>query len=76
MIVSYIGTKVADRQIGCASASNMEYPLKVVFLGSDLFYEEKRIPISYGCLRKLEPKYARKIDLLLTVKQPEHAPNV
>lgn len=73
MIVSYIGTKVADRQIGCASASNMEYPLKVVFLGSDLFYEEKGYPFLMDDLEKLEPKYARKIDLLLTVKQPEHA---
>ena len=73
MIVSYIGTKVADRQIGCASASNMEYPLKVVFLGSDLFYEEKGYPFLMDALEKLEPKYARKIDLLLTVKQPEHA---
>ncbi|MFR6508870.1 MAG: hypothetical protein ACLUPF_05585 [Dorea sp.] len=65
--------KVADRQIGCASASNMEYPLKVVFLGSDLFYEEKGYPFLMDALEKLEPKYARKIDFVLTVKQPEHA---
>lgn len=73
MIVSYIGTKVADRQIRQAATTNTEYPLKVVFLGNDLFYEEKGYPFLMSALEKLEPKYARKIDLLLTVKQPEHA---
>ena len=73
MIVSYIGTKVADKQIGHATTTSTEYPLKVVFLGNDLFYEEKGYPFLMSALEKLDPKYARKIDLLLTVKQPEHA---
>lgn len=73
MIVSYIGTKVADRQVGHATAVNREYPLKIVFLGNDLFYEEKGYPFLMGALEKLELRYARKIDLLLTVKQPEHS---
>ena len=73
MKVSYIGTRVADRQIGHAIAASTEYPLKVVFLGNDLFYEEKGYPFLMNALEKLDPKYARKIDLLLTVKQAEHA---
>lgn len=73
MIVSYIGTKVADKQIGHAITTDTEYPLKVVFLGNDLFYEEKGYPFLMSALEKMDPKYARKIDLLLTVKQPEHA---
>lgn len=71
--VSYIGTKVAERQIKCASASNYKYPLKIVFLGNDLFYEEKGYPFLLDALTALPLEYAKKIDLLLTVKQPEHA---
>lgn len=72
MHVSYIGTKVADRQIGYA-ASKPTNGLKLVFLGSDINYEEKGYPFLLDTLAELEEKYASKIDLVLTVKQTEHA---
>ena len=72
MIVQYIGTKVADRQIGHAAAK-AENGLKIVFLGSDINYEEKGYAFLLDTLEKMDPKYSSKIDLVLTVKQAEHA---
>jgi len=72
MHVSYIGTKVAERQIGHSSAK-VEDGLKIVFLGSDIDYEEKGYPFLLDALSQMEAKYASQIDLVLTVKQAEHA---
>ena len=71
-VVSYIGTKIARRQI----KRSLYYPtdgLKIAFLGSDINYEEKGYPFLLDTLEKLDVNYASKIDLVLTVKQAEHA---
>ncbi|OUP86197.1 hypothetical protein B5F07_02585 [Lachnoclostridium sp. An169] len=72
MIVSYIGTLVAKRQIGHSSAE-VKDGLKVVFLGNDINYEEKGYPWLLETLEKLDEKYASQIDLLLTTRNAEHA---
>lgn len=72
MRVSYIGTKVASKQIGHATAE-VENGLKIVFLGNDINYEEKGYPFLLDTLSQMDVKYASKIDLVLTVKQAEHA---
>lgn len=73
MSVSYIGTKVADTQMGHPATEKCDGILKIVFLGNDLFYEEKGYPFLMEALSEMDVKYASKIDLLLTVKQKEHA---
>lgn len=70
-IVNYIGTKVASRQIGHANCK-YEDGLKIIFLGSDINYEEKGYPFLLDALSTLDPKYAMKIDMVLTVKQEQH----
>jgi len=70
--VSYIGTKVAERQIG-KGAYPAEDGLKVVFLGNDINYEEKGYPFLLEALSNLPLKYSSKIDLVLTVRQKEYA---
>lgn len=72
MSVSYIGTQVAARQIGHATAEVSD-GLKIVFLGSDINFEEKGYAFLLDTLSQLDIKYASKIDLLLTVKQAGHA---
>ena len=72
MRVQYIGTKVASKQLGFAAAK-AEDGLKIVFLGSDINYEEKGYAFLLDTLEKLDKDYASKIDLVLTVKQAEHA---
>lgn len=72
MHVSYIGTKVAEKQIGHAAYDAID-GLKVVFLGNDINYEEKGYPFLLDTLSDLDPKYAARIDLVLTVRQAEHA---
>ena len=72
MVVSYIGTLVAKRQIGHSTAEVTD-GLKVVFLGNDINYEEKGYPWLLNTLEQLDKKYASKIDLLLTTKNAEHA---
>ncbi len=72
MTVSYIGTKVAEHQLGHA-AYKVGERLKIVFLGNDIDFEEKGYPFLLETLHQLETKYASKIDLVLTVKQKEHA---
>lgn len=69
-VVSYIGTKVAENAIKPSLHEEYEYPLKIVFLGNDFYYEEKGFPFLMDALSKLEDKYARKVDLFMTVKQP------
>lgn len=70
MVVSYIGTKVADNQIKCSNAE-VKDKLKIVFLGSDLYFEEKGYPFLLNSLEALEKKYASKIDLVFTMRQNE-----
>lgn len=72
MIVSYIGTLVAKKQMR-HGAAKVKDGLKLVFLGSDLNYEEKGYPWLLDTLEKMDPKYASQIDLLLTVRTPEHS---
>ncbi len=72
MRVQYIGTKVADKQLGHASAK-VNDGLKIVFLGNDINYEEKGYAFLLDTLEAMDPKYSTKIDLVLTVKQAEHA---
>jgi len=70
MVVSYIGTKVADGQMRCSNSEPTD-KIKVVFLGSDLYFEEKGYPFLLSSLETLEEKYASKIDLVLTMRQNE-----
>ncbi len=72
MFVSYIGTLVAARQIGRAAAE-FKGRMKLVFLGSDMNFEEKGYAFLLNALSEMPIEYAQKIDLLLTVKTPEHA---
>ena len=72
MLVSYIGTKVAEHQIG-HSAYEVKDKLKLVFLGNDINFEEKGYPFLLEALSELESDYASKIDIVLTVRQKEHA---
>ncbi len=69
--VSYIGTEVAKRQVG-KSLYRAENGLKVVFLGNSLSYEEKGYPFLLETLSALEPEYASRIDMVLTVRDEEH----
>lgn len=72
MYVSYIGTLVAARQMGKA-ASEFKGRMKLVFLGSDMNFEEKGYAFLLDALADMPIEYAQKIDLLLTVKTPEHS---
>ena len=72
MKVSYIGTKVAAIQAG-KQLFEPNNGLRIVFLGNDINYEEKGYPFLLDSLSAMPQKYARKIDLIMTVKQPEHA---
>ena len=72
MYVSYIGTKVASIQCG-KQAYMPKNGLKIIFLGNDINYEEKGYPFLLDALSEMPEKYAKKIDLVLTVKQKEHA---
>lgn len=72
MSVQYIGARVAEKQLGRA-ASKAENGLKIVFLGNDINYEEKGYPFLLDALGGMERKYSSRIDLVLTVRQTEHA---
>ena len=62
---SYIGTKVANYQIQRSNASP-EKPFKIVFLGSNVGYEEKGYPFLLKALQKLDGKHASRVELVLT----------
>lgn len=70
--VSYIGTEVAKRQVG-KSLHKAQGGLRVVFLGNSLSYEEKGYPFLLDSLARLNERYARKIDMVLTVRDKQHA---
>lgn len=74
MVVSYIGTKVADNQIRKSNCTATD-GIKLIFLGSDLFYEEKGYPFLIKALKKVPPSYSSKIDLVLTVKKYDASMN-
>ena len=70
--VSYIGTEVAKRQVG-KSLHKAEGGLRAVFLGNSLSYEEKGYPFLLDTLAKLDARYAKRIDMVLTVRDKQHA---
>lgn len=72
LAVSYIGTEVAKRQVG-KSLYKPKNGLKVVFLGNSISYEEKGYPFFLDTLEQLSGKYASQIDLVLTVRDAQHA---
>lgn len=45
--------------------------LRLVFLGNDIYYEEKGYPFLLNALEKLDKERAAKVELVLTVKQNE-----
>jgi glycosyltransferase involved in cell wall biosynthesis len=67
MHVSYIGTAVAENQLGHSSAAAGN-GLKVVFPGVDIYHEEKGYPFLIRALADLNNVRAQKIDLVLTMK--------
>ena len=70
--VSYIGTKVARNQLG-KRAYPVKDKFKLVFLGNDINYEEKGYPFLLEALSKMPADQAFEIDIVLTVRQKEHA---
>lgn len=72
MKISYIGTKVAESQLG-RQAYEPKDGLKIIFLGSDINNEMKGYPFLLEALSRIPYRYARKIDLVLTLQQKEHA---
>lgn len=65
VVTSYIGTRVANYQIGESISKVGEY-FKLGYLGSDLGYEEKGYPFLIEALSKIDINEAQKIDLMLT----------
>lgn len=65
VVTSYIGTKVADIQMGKSAAKPKKY-LKVAYLGSDLEYVEKGYPFLLDALEALNSTCASNIELTLT----------
>lgn len=72
--VNYIGTRVAQFQIGRSAYKIGEY-FRIVFLGSSLEYEEKGYPFLLDALSKMDIELASHIDLVLTtttINRDEH----
>lgn len=65
MQVAYIGTRIADNQVRCSIAPPSKY-MKIAFLGSNAYFEEKGFPFLIEALSTLEEKDAARIDVLLT----------
>ena len=65
LILSYIGTRVAEFQMGRSNCDRDNY-LKIAYLGSNLDYEEKGYPFLLDSLAKVKKEYAMNIDLVLT----------
>lgn len=65
LLLSYIGTRVAEFQIGRSNCEVGKY-FKIGYLGSNLDYEEKGYPFLLNALESVDMKYAQKIDLVLT----------
>lgn len=72
MSVSYIGTKVASVQCR-RQAYEPQKGLKIIFLGSDINNEEKGYPFLLDSLSEMPARYASQIDIVLTLRQEEHA---
>lgn len=65
LVLSYIGTRVAEFQIGRSNCEIGKY-FKIVYLGSNLNYEEKGYPFLLKSLAQVDKKYASNVDLVLT----------
>lgn len=65
LILSYIGTRVAEFQMGRSNSDIGKY-FKIAYLGSNLEYEEKGYPFLLKSLSEVEKKYVSNIDLVLT----------
>lgn len=65
LILSYIGTRVAEFQIGHSNCEIGDY-FKIGYLGSNLEYEEKGYPFLLDALEEMDSSYAAKIELVLT----------
>ena len=63
---SYIGTKIADFQMGYSSASEDSDYFTIAYLGSLLGYEEKGYPFLLRSLSRLDVEHASKVNLVLT----------
>lgn len=63
--LSYIGTRVAEFQIGKSNCNREKY-FKIAYLGSNLDYEEKGYPFLLKSLAEVDKQYASNIDLVLT----------
>lgn len=70
IITSYIGTEVAGRQKGEALAKVENGILRIVYLGNLPNMEEKGYPFLLSALSALDEKYARSIELVLTMRPP------
>lgn len=65
-MVSYIGTLIAEQQIGSSVADPNSQFFKIGFLGSDYKFIEKGYPFLMKALSSLDVEEAGKIDLMLT----------
>lgn len=65
LMLSYIGTRVAEFQIGRSNSEIGKY-FKIAYLGSNLDYEEKGYPFLLESLEQVDKRYASNIDLILT----------
>ena len=63
----YIGTRIADFQVGQSTADPEKDYFRVVYLGNVLDYEEKGYPFLIDALEKMDKKHASGIDLVLTM---------
>lgn len=63
--VCYIGTRVADFQIGHSNCE-VDDVFKICYLGSNLEYEEKGYPFLLDALEAMDNEYAEKVELILT----------
>lgn len=65
LVLSYIGTRVAEFQLGRSNCEIGKY-FKIVYLGSNLNYEEKGYPFLLKSLAQVDKKHASNIDIVLT----------
>lgn len=64
-LVSYIGTRIADFQLGKSVAPKSDY-FKIGFLGNNYNFVEKGYPFLMEALEALDDDIAAKVDLMLT----------
>lgn len=64
-LTSYIGTRIADFQLGKSVAPKSDY-FKIGFLGNNYSFVEKGYPFLMDALEALDNDIAAKVDLMLT----------